>query len=85
MFTTYIIFSDTLQKFYIGFTSGDVNTRLNKHLSNYKGFTDKAKGWIIVYIEQFDIKREALAREKKLKNWKSNKRIRQLTFRSSTQ
>jgi putative endonuclease len=85
MFITYILFSDTLQKFYIGCTSGDVNIRLNKHLANHKGFTNKAKDWIEVYIEQFVTKGEALARERQLKSWKSNKRIRELILRSSTQ
>jgi putative endonuclease len=85
MFTTYIIFSETLQKFYIGFTSGDVNTRIYKHLANHKGFTAKAKDWAIVYSEQFTTKSEALAREKQLKSWKSNIRIREFILRSSTQ
>jgi putative endonuclease len=85
MHTTYILFSETLQKFYIGFTSGDVKTRLDKHLANHNGFTAKVKDWVIVYGEQFDTKTEALAREKQLKSWKSNKRIRELIGRSSTE
>jgi putative endonuclease len=75
MFITYILFSETLQKFYIGYTAGEMNSRLLKHLSNHKGFTANAKDWEVVHIEQFETKSEALAREKQLKNWKSNKKI----------
>jgi putative endonuclease len=85
MFTTYILFSESLQKFYIGFTSGNVNIRLYKHLASKKGFTAKAKDWMIVYTEQFTTKEEAMAREKKLKNWKSNKRISESILHSSTE
>jgi putative endonuclease len=85
MFTTYILFSDTLQKFYIGYTAGDMQSRLDKHLANHRGFTAKAKDWKIVYTEQFDAKNKAMQREKQLKNWKSNKRIFELIARSATQ
>jgi putative endonuclease len=85
MFITYILFSEILQKFYIGFTSDDVNIRLYKHLASKKGFTAKAKDWKIVYTEQFTTKKEAMVREKQLKNWKSNKRITELILRSSTE
>jgi putative endonuclease len=83
MFTTYILFSKTLQKFYIGFTAGDMNERLYKHLSNHTGFTAKAKDWVVVYTENFPTKNEALAKEKQLKNWKSNKRVKELILRST--
>jgi GIY-YIG catalytic domain len=58
MFTTYILYSKTLNKFYIGFTSGDVAARLTKHLANHNGFTARAKDWTIVYTEQFLLKTE---------------------------
>jgi putative endonuclease len=71
MFTTYILYSATLNKFYIGFTADAIEIRLEKHLSNHKGFTSKAKDWQIVYIEKFDTKAAAMQREKEIKSWKS--------------
>lgn len=59
MFITYILFSETLQKFYIGYTSMDVNLRLTKHLANHKGFTSRAKDWLVVYTEEFTNKEAA--------------------------
>ena len=85
MFTTYILFSKTLNKFYIGFTGDAIESRLSKHLVNHKGFTGKAKDWELVYKELFDTKQEAMQREKQIKGWKSNIRIKELISRSSTE
>ncbi|CAN5517431.1 hypothetical protein BH11BAC3_BH11BAC3_35570 [soil metagenome] len=51
MFTTYILHSPQLDKYYIGFTSGEILVRLQKHLSNHKGFTAKAKDWHLVFLK----------------------------------
>ena len=85
MFTTYILHSKQLNKFYIGFTGQDIQERLNKHLANHKGFTAKAKDWRLVYTEVFTDKAAAMQREKQLKGWKSNTRISELIARSSTE
>jgi putative endonuclease len=71
----YILYSKTLDKYYIGSTEGSIDIRLKKHLSNHKGFTGKAKDWILVYQEEFSNKQEALKREKQIKAWKSRKQI----------
>ena len=84
MFTTYILYSEKLDKFYIGFTGDGIEERLSKHLANHKGYTAKAKDWQLVYREIFESKQEAMQREKQLKGWKSNKRIKELIFRSSS-
>ncbi len=85
MFTTYILFSKSLNKFYVGFTGDDITNRLAKHLANHKGFTAKAKDRAVVYTEQFETKSEAMKREKQIKAWKNNIRIKQLIERSSTE
>ena len=43
MFHLYILYSDKLEKFYIGFTGERVEMRLHYHLSNHKEYTSKAK------------------------------------------
>ena len=63
----YILYSNSLDLYYIG-TSANPEERLKKHLSNHKGFTSKAKDWLICYSEAFELKTEALKREKQLKN-----------------
>ncbi len=70
----YILYSKTLDKYYIGSTN-DVVNRLKKHLSNHKGYTSKAKDWIVVYQEECDSKEVAVKREFSIKKWKSRKMI----------
>jgi len=72
---TYILYSRTLDRYYIGSTEGSIDARLKKHLSNHKGFTGKAKDWLLVYQEEYSDKKEALIREKQIKSWKSRKQI----------
>ena len=84
MFTTYILYSASLDNYYIGFTGDDITTRLLKHLSDHKGYTGKAKDWMLVHTEKFVTKQEAMKREKQLKGWKNKNRIMQLISRSSS-
>ena len=77
MFSVYIIYSQKLDKYYIGFSS-DIEKRLRKHNANSKGFTNNGKPWILTYSESFESKNEALAREKQLKNWKNRERLMSL-------
>ena len=74
MYYVYILYSKSLNKYYTGSTK-DVETRLGEHLYNHKGFTSKAKDWVIVYTESFSLKKAALAREQQIKNKKSKKYI----------
>jgi len=78
MATFYILYSKNLDAYYVGHTTMLVEERLSRHLSNHKGYTAKSKDWIIVYVERFSTKSEAYARERKVKNWKSRKKIEML-------
>ncbi|TMI68480.1 MAG: GIY-YIG nuclease family protein [Bacteroidetes bacterium] len=78
---TYILYSATLDKFYIGSTSDLLDERLRRHNSNHSGFTGKANDWELVYKEEFPLKSAAQKREKEIKAWKSRKRI-ELLIRS---
>jgi putative endonuclease len=78
MFSFYILYSTTIEKFYIGHSSEPLEERLRKHLSNHKGFTSKAKDWEIVYSEDFPDKSMAYKRELEVKKWKSSDRIKKL-------
>jgi len=77
-FTLYILFSKTLDKFYVGYTGGDIIERLKKHNTNHKGFTGGFGDWELAYNEVYLTKTEAMARERQIKGWKSRKLIAQL-------
>ncbi|PSD44112.1 excinuclease ABC subunit C [Elizabethkingia anophelis] len=75
----YILYSSTLNQFYIGHCSEELNERLRKHLSNHKGFTSRAKDWIIVYSEAFNDKSSAYKkRTRNKKHGRVKKKIEQL-------
>ncbi len=74
----YILFSISLDQYYIGHTSEKLEERLRKHLSNHSGFTSKTKDWSIVYFEEFETKSLAYKREMILKKWKSKIKIEKL-------
>ena len=76
-FTTYIIYSKILDKYYVGFTA-DIVSRLQRHNQKGKGFTGKENDWQLVYKEEYISKTEAYSREREIKSWKSRKKIIEL-------
>jgi putative endonuclease len=78
MFKVYILFSQKLNRYYIGFTGDDLAVRIRKHNSNHKGYTGKTIDWKLVYSDEFSLKSDAIKREKEIKSWKSRGRIEKL-------
>jgi putative endonuclease len=67
MFTVYVLYSKDYNKIYIGFTS-DLEQRLLSHNElGKKGWTIKFRPWQLIYTEEFQIKSDAMKREKELK------------------
>jgi putative endonuclease len=54
MYTCYILFSKTINKFYVGYTGDDIEERLRRHNANHDGFTGKADDWELKYSESFN-------------------------------
>ena len=78
MYTFYILYSPSTDKYYVGHTGDSLQQRLRKHLSNHAGFTAREKDWSVVYSEFFELKTDAYRREREIKAWKSKVRIRKL-------
>ena len=77
MFTLYILHSNSFDRYYIGYTN-DIVRRLAEH-NRIKGkFTDAGIPWDLVYTESFDLKTDAIEREKYIKSRKSKKFINDL-------
>ena len=74
MFTTYILKSDKLDTYYIGYT-GDVSARIAKHNSGGSRWTRGGMPWKIVFTRDFVSKREAIKFERHLKKMKSRRII----------
>jgi len=74
----YVLYSQSLDGYYVGHTEQLPEERLQKHLTNHKGYTSKAKDWTIVHVEEYKTKEEAYTRERQAKAWKSKKKITEL-------
>ena len=67
VYYVYILYSEKVNKYYTGFTSLTPLERLTYHNYKNKSFTNQAEDWEIVHYEQFDLKKDALIREKQIK------------------
>ena len=76
-FIVYILFSETKNKFYIGFTS-NLPERLVRHNQKSKGFTGSVNDWQVAYTENYETKETAHKRELQIKSWKSRIKIEEL-------
>ena len=76
-FYTYIIFRNSLNRFYIGSTA-NIEERILRHNQKSKGFTGNKSDWVLVYSERFKTREEAIEREFQIKKWKSRKMIEKL-------
>ncbi len=77
MFTVYILYSQRIDKHYIGYSS-NLQDRILKHNRSSKGFTASGKPWTLVYSEVYNDKKSAMGREIQLKKWKNRKLIETL-------
>ena len=73
-FFTYILYSDTLDRFYIGYTE-DLDKRLLEHRSGDSRFTSRADDWRYVYYQGFSTRSEANRLERSIKRSKSRKSL----------
>ena len=77
MYTVYILYSTTKNRYYVGYTS-DLSVRLQKH--NQGGTASIRSGipWKLVYKEDYQSKRDAIIRERAIKRQKSRQYIESL-------
>ena len=64
-FVTYILLSSKHNKTYVGFTSDLINRIKSHNQFDKKGYTAKFRPWVVVHVEFFETKSEAIKRE----NW----------------
>jgi putative endonuclease len=75
MHTVYVLYSRSFNKIDIGYTS-DLDARFRSHNElSTKGWTFQYRPWEIIYTEEFEIKSDAIKREKQLKTYQGRKFI----------
>lgn len=67
-FVVYILWSDSYSKSYIGYTSNLIFRFQSHNLLSKKGWTIKYRPWRVVFVRNFELKREAMLFEKFLKS-----------------
>ena len=77
-FVVYILFSEIHRKTYVGFTS-DLIGRIRSHnfLAN-KGFTKKFRPWMVIHVEFYETKQEAVKIEKFYKTGEGRRKIAEI-------
>ena len=65
-FTVYILFSVSFNRHYTGFTS-NIQARWQSHSESGNDWTAKYRPWKLIYTQDFETKKDALAYEKWLK------------------
>jgi putative endonuclease len=79
MFILYILYSQKLDRFYVGYTN-DLERRLAEHNRKKGKFTDIGIPWTVVYTESFQSKDLAHKRELFIKSRKSKSFIIELIY-----
>ena len=74
MYSTYILWSEKLQKYYIGHTD-NLSRRITEHNTGESKYIKLGKPWTLMCHEEFTTKVEAIRREQEIKNRKSKKYI----------
>ena len=80
MYYTYILYSETKDRYYIGHTK-DLKLRLQRHNEGWSKSTKSGIPWIVLYSEEYPTKSEAMKREYQIKRMKSRRYIEDLIKR----
>ena len=76
-FYTYILYSEKLNKHYIGHTN-NIERRLSEHNSFQSSSTKCGAQWRLVFFKEFSTNSEAIKLELEIKSMKSRKYIEEL-------
>jgi len=77
MYITYILQSQSNQKYYIGYTE-DLEQRLSRHNRGLVRSTKSGTPWRVIYTEKFNTKSEAYKREQQIKSYKGGEAFKSL-------
>ncbi|WP_264550763.1 GIY-YIG nuclease family protein [Flavobacterium sp. N2038] len=80
-FVVYILYSKRFKKTYTGFTSNLIERFKSHNFLETKGYTPKFRPWIVIHVEFFNSKTEAMKREKYLKTGIGREFIKNFVFK----
>ncbi|MBU1873665.1 GIY-YIG nuclease family protein, partial [bacterium] len=65
------------QSFYIGYTA-NIKKRLEEHNNGESRYTKRKIPWKLVHLETFNLKRDAIIREKELKKIRNTRYLKKI-------
>lgn len=74
-FVTYILFSEKYDKIYIGYSESIIKRFSSHNYFSRKGYTIRYRPWVVLHVEFYKTKKEALQRELFLKSGKGRELI----------
>jgi putative endonuclease len=77
MWHLYILYSDSIDRYYIGFTDS-LEWRLFRHNQGWGRYSKRGIPWKIAYTEDCEIKSDALIREREIKSRKTRNYVESL-------
>lgn len=77
-FVVYVLYSKEYGKTYVGFTSNLIERFKSHNFLSKKGYTIKFRPWVVIHLEFFSSKTEALKRENLLKTGKGREFIKEI-------
>lgn len=78
MFETYILYSSSKDRYYVGSTGVGAKKRLDRHNEGWTRSTKSGIPWELRYVRSFENKTKALQWENHIKRQKSRKFIEEL-------
>ena len=82
-FVVYILFSETHNKTYVGFTSNLIERIKSHNALGVKGYTLRYRPWEVIYVEFFNEKKLALNQEKYFKTGVGRAYIKTLLLKTN--
>ena len=78
-YVVYILYSSKYNIHYTGFTTHLISRFKSHNEFANKGFTKKYRPWKVIYVEFFELKRQAILREKFFKSGKGRELIKRFS------
>ena len=79
MYVVYVLYSARYDRIYVGYTSHLIE-RIRSHNLYGKDWTKGYRPWIVIHVEVFDSKSQAMNRERQLKGGKGRHFIREIVL-----
>ncbi len=76
MFSVYALYSEKINRIYVGQTD-DLEERVADHRSGRSRYTSRADDWVLIHVEEFATRAEAMRRERELKTHRGRDFLRE--------